>query len=511
MSAPPITPAGPWARRLALLCVFHLAAWTLIPLLFHPNVSLDVAETVSWGHQWPWGTPKHPPLIAWIQEAARVISGPNPAGAGWAIYLSGQLVIVAAFWGVWRLARRLVPPEEAFLAVLALAGTYACTVVTLEFNHAMLLLPFVALAGWSAWEALTDGRWRWWLLLGGTLGLGMLSKYEMAFPAVCLAGFMLFDPPSRRWLKRPHPYVALALSLLLFAPHFAWLRDHHFVTLAYARGRMTDTPGLGGHLLSPLKFLRDQLLFILPVLVLLMPWLGWPRWRAAAPDQRWNRRFILTLTLGPLGLLLLLALLTGNELRGSWGIPLLLFVPLSLLACFQRRNAPPAARQTLALGITLIGINVAIAVLQPPLAPRLTHKPLRVQFPGQALAARVQEIWRQRVPGRALPMIAGERWMADNVAYYAADRPAVLCDQGGGNLDVVHLDEANCPWTSIAALNRDGGMLVWNATREGRELPAALREACPGALKIQVLELRWQTSADVPAVAAGVAIVPPAR
>ena len=74
--------AGPWGRRFGLLCLFQLVAWTLIPLLFHPNVSLDVVEIVAWGHQWQFGYFKHPPLPSWLAEAIANLSDARFAAKG---------------------------------------------------------------------------------------------------------------------------------------------------------------------------------------------------------------------------------------------------------------------------------------------------------------------------------------------------------------------------------------------------------------------------------------------
>ena len=59
-----------------------------------------------WGHQWQLGYHKHPPLPAWIAEAAAVGCG----GHFWGVYLVSQLGIVACLWAVWRLGRDSAAP-----------------------------------------------------------------------------------------------------------------------------------------------------------------------------------------------------------------------------------------------------------------------------------------------------------------------------------------------------------------------------------------------------------------
>ena len=91
--------AEQWARHgFWLFAAIHLVVWTLIPLWIQPNPPLDTVEVVAWGHEWRLGYPKHPPLVAWLAEAARSIGGVSGV---WPIYLLGQLCVVTAFWAVW--------------------------------------------------------------------------------------------------------------------------------------------------------------------------------------------------------------------------------------------------------------------------------------------------------------------------------------------------------------------------------------------------------------------------
>ena len=359
---------GAWRRRFAFLCAAQVVIWTTLPLVFYPNVSLDVAEIVAWGHQWQFGYYKHPPLVAWLCEGARQVEFLFGGGKPWAIYLLGQLAVVLTFWAVWRFARRLMPAPQAFLAVLGLAGSYVCTVKSLEFNHNILLLPFFALTGWIAFEALrqppasaTRAAWGWWLALGTAIGLGMLVKYEMLFLAVCVAGFILVDPRSRRWLTKPQPYAGLALSLLIFSPNLKWLVDNHFVSLTYAQSRLDGESGLVSHLTSPILFLRDQAIFVAAIYLVIAVWMRLPRLQwGGTEEEKWSRRFVMMLALGPIGMFLLMALATGNSLRGDWGIPLICFVPLLLMVLFSPRagRGAGATRLAMAAGVVVIGIEM---------------------------------------------------------------------------------------------------------------------------------------------------------
>jgi hypothetical protein len=105
-----------------------------------------------------------------------------------------------------------------------------------------------------------------------------------------------------------------------------------------------------------------------------------------------------------------------------------------------------------------------------------------------------------------LRLVAGERWLAGNVAFYAPSRPSVLTNGGLGGSSP---DEAECPWTSIADVKKRGGVLVWSVEREGVALPAGLRTHFPDAETLPTLTLPFQTGAPVKPVNIGVAVVAP--
>jgi len=86
------------ARYFWLLAAAHVVVWTLARLLAEPNAPLDVVEMAYLGREWQLGYPNHPPLAAWVTEAAVVLGG----GSIWGVYLVSQLAMVTCLWAAWR-------------------------------------------------------------------------------------------------------------------------------------------------------------------------------------------------------------------------------------------------------------------------------------------------------------------------------------------------------------------------------------------------------------------------
>ncbi|MDP2279266.1 MAG: glycosyltransferase family 39 protein, partial [Nitrospirota bacterium] len=76
-----------------------------------------------------------------------------------------------------------------------------------------------------------------WLLLGISIGFGLLTKYTMAFFYICALLFLLASKQHRRILLTKEPYISLALSLIIFSPVIIWNAAHDWVTLRHTAGQ----------------------------------------------------------------------------------------------------------------------------------------------------------------------------------------------------------------------------------------------------------------------------------
>jgi len=493
------TPA--WRRRLLWLMVVHLSVWTLLPVLLYANAPLDVVEIVAWGRTWQWGYDKHPPLPSWVAEGAANLGGQYAANL---IYLLSQLSVVASFAAVWWTALRLLGPAGAFVSVFVLEATSFHTWVTMEWNHAVAVLPWIALAVMSWLRALETGRLGWWLMLGAAVGVGMLCKYLIGLVAAGMLVFHLIYGFARRHLRGPGPYLAAAVAALVVLPHVLWVIDHDFTTLTYAMRRARSGPG-AGHLLNPLQFVAGQAANVGLLFVVVAPLLRWPlRWCRLGPAMAQARAALAFAVLGPIVLLLLFSLVSGRQLNTAWGMPFYSMLGLLVLLALETRANGRALRRAVALALLVAVVNVGIAAGKSVLGP-LRGKASRTHIPGRELADQVTAIWHER-HGTSLQHVAGERWIVDNVSFYSLDRPLVIVSRDLWNSE---LDLAANAWTSVEDFRRRGGVLLWYADREGLALPPSLRQHFPGALVLKPLVLPYRTWFEVEPVRVGVAVVEP--
>jgi 4-amino-4-deoxy-L-arabinose transferase-like glycosyltransferase len=198
-----------------------------------------------------------------------------------AVYLLGPLAATACFYFVWRLARELLEPAAALIAVLALEGLHYFNFSAVKFDHDTMQLPFWALAGWLAYRAIAADRARDWIGAGAALALAFWSKYAalaLGFPILL---FLVFDAKARPRWRGPGRYLMAAAFLALLAPNIWWPVHSGFQPLRYVDQRAVVASRWYDYLWFPVRRTGSQILALLPVAALLAHWvvvalLAWP-------------------------------------------------------------------------------------------------------------------------------------------------------------------------------------------------------------------------------------------
>ncbi|SDQ63510.1 dolichol-phosphate mannosyltransferase [Nitrosospira multiformis] len=200
----------------------------------------------------------HPPMVAWLIWLGTAIFGDTEFGVRIGAFICGLI----AMGYLYALARNLYDKSTGMRAVLLLA------ILPFGFVPGMLMTADASqMAAWAAtlyyMERVllaSDGN-RAWLGLGIAFGLGILSKYTLGLLGPAALLFVILDPASRRWLRRPQPYLAAALALLMFSPVIVWNMENNWVSILFQAERAT---GIGNKFSLHWLFLH-MLLMLTPV------------------------------------------------------------------------------------------------------------------------------------------------------------------------------------------------------------------------------------------------------
>ena len=504
------TQAG-WTRCFWAFALGHVVIWTIVPALTQPNGPLDTMEMLYWGREWQWGYYKHPPLPAWLAQAASGLFG----NAIWPTYLVSQLCILACLWAAWRMMRDRVAPWVALCAAALIEASAFYNYTTPELNNNMLRRGMTALSVLFIYWAMTRRRLAYWLAGGALLGLGLLSKYDHGLVIVSILAFAVINRQARPLWRTAGPYLLAAVAIGVFLPHVGWMANHDFITLEYVRNRTSSGSEWLAHLVNPLKFAGQQFAAVALMLLMLTPVLGW-RWklrRDLDDDDRMLRDYLAAVVLGPFLITVILSCLTGSYVRSMLGAPMWMFLPALLLLAVKRRcnkagtgnKAPSRSEQRPYLRLTA-ACAVLSLVLAVTLGTRnlfgtaLQQKPLRIDFPGRQLAAEVQQRWRRHADG-PLPIVGGHWWPAANVGFYLPRRASVYAD----------MTRDFAPWTSDAQLNERGGVILWEIRGRSDGEPQDWLDRFPRAIVHEPIVIPHRKAPGIRPLRIGLAVVPPTK
>jgi hypothetical protein len=127
------------------------------------------------------------------------------------------------------------------------------------FQPNFLEIFFWTMITYSLIRYIQTGKNYWIYIFGASAGLGMLSKYSVAFYLVSvLAGLALTK--QRRIFTSKHFYFAGFLAFILFLPNLLWQYGRHFPVVYH----MSELQKNQLQYVSPAGFLVDQLLMFLP-------------------------------------------------------------------------------------------------------------------------------------------------------------------------------------------------------------------------------------------------------
>jgi Dolichyl-phosphate-mannose-protein mannosyltransferase len=240
----------PFARpycRWMLAGVAAITALRLVWLALQPaDLFPDEAQYWVWSQQLALGYYSKPPLVAWLIAATTGVLGDSE----FAVRLSAPLLHAGAAVFVYGVGARLYERRIGFWSAITYASLPGVSVSAFIISTDAALLFFWAAALYAFIRAREEARWVWWLAVGLAAGLGLLSKYAMAYWILSALGFVLVFRGERRWL--PPLLAAIGLALLLYSPNMWWNWQNGFVSYLHTR----DNAALNGSLFHPDAFIE---------------------------------------------------------------------------------------------------------------------------------------------------------------------------------------------------------------------------------------------------------------
>lgn len=212
----------------------------------------DEWQFLSDARDMDWGFVPYPPLTAALEHLGLGWFGLSLVGLRMFSVIAQSLVIFASGMMTRDLGGGRVAQVFVALAVgLSPVPLFQAT----EFQYSSFDLLWWVLLAWCVVRLLRDEQPRWWLAIGVIAGLGLQTKYSIAFYLVAvLAGALLTSP--MRHLRSGWFWLGGVVALAIVTPNLIWLWRHDFVSYHFLQGIHARDIKLG----RTDGFLRDQLL-----------------------------------------------------------------------------------------------------------------------------------------------------------------------------------------------------------------------------------------------------------
>jgi dolichol-phosphate mannosyltransferase len=196
------------------------------------DVLVEEAYYWNYGQHLDFGYLDHPPMVGLLIRISTEIFGTNELGVRMPAMLCWVLAGVFSFkWA------ELITRKTGVYALFLLS------ILPFFFLQSLAITPDQPLlVCWSAslyclYRAAVLNETRYWFFAGIGIGVGMLSKYTIALLCPSMLLYLVITPDARVWLRRPAPYLAALLALMLFSPVIYWNATHDWASFAFQSSR----------------------------------------------------------------------------------------------------------------------------------------------------------------------------------------------------------------------------------------------------------------------------------
>jgi hypothetical protein len=483
-------------RWLWLFISLHVLVWTVAPLFIRYTVTADAIESFVWGQSLDWGYDKNPYLAGWIPHFALWLNFHNNA-VGY--YLIQQLLIGLGFWSIWKLGNLLLSPYRALIAVLIYEGCLYFSAYAQTNNDNFPLVGLWGIAALTFYLACQKQLLKYWLITGFSLGLAMMVKYSTSVFMAGLFLYLLINKDARRSFYQPGLYISALVFLIPVVPNLIWLFHHDFIAFHYVSSR--TALGENGHFytthLSYIgEFIQKTTVNFLGCVALFL--LSVPQLVPKSARERTTTQYLWCISIFPLSLVLGLATLLRWQLYWEWGVPFIIFWGLTLVHyCKPKTDFKVIMRfligVLLVMLISLFGNILISCYLQAGKGS--------ADYPAQQIANHVTQTWHQHYH-RPLLFVAGSRYTAGYVAFYAQQKPKVFAEW----------DELLSPGVSEAIIRKNGAVFVQDSsTAVPPQFPSAIMQKYPQLIILPIRKFSYHRNEKTgETVQLLIAILPPA-
>lgn len=400
-----------------------LSIFRIYYILYGPlDLSPDEAHYWEWSRRLDLSYYSKGPMIAYLIALSTSLFGNNEFGVR---FLAVVFSILSSMV-LYKLGKEMYHEDAgaASAILFQLIPLYSAFGVILTIDSPFVFFWIVSLyLFWKATDQGTPGHsfTGYWLLLGVSVGLGLLTKYTMAFFYLCAFLFLMLSSDKRVLLKTGSPYLALLISMIIFSPVIIWNAGHDWVTFRHTAGQAHLADGLQISLTSLAEFIGSQLGVITPVIfVHIMIAL----WRVGGKAKR---DFLLWFSL-PIIVFFVLKSIQG-KVQANWAMTGYItgLIAFSEVYIHKWKELGPPLRRIIISGIVLSFVVAAIAHYPSKFHVPTTLDPTARLRGWKELGRQVSDMHDEMRKGGRLFIFSDSYQIASELAFYGKGHPATYC------------------------------------------------------------------------------------
>lgn len=485
--------SGVHAKREDLFAVGSIFLYCLLFAVLRLSVSstmeLDESEQFFNGSFFSFGYAHQPPLYSWIVHGISSLSGMNLLP----LVVAKYSILFFFYLSFYLIARSFWDTRQSLLVTgsLLLFPTYSY-----EFNrdlsHTVLITAMASITSYFFIRLLQRKRTADYLLLGASIGLGIISKYNFAFFLAVLIAAAVSFREGRSVLLNRKILLSLAICLFVVSPHVLWLMQNNFLPLRHAFAK-AETGTL--QLAAPQKVFTIIVSSYSGVVSFLVAFAVLFGFRATRVGNDGEPRLLLFRYLAVYGLTIpipLIIFLRAGHFSERWLAPFFFSLPI---AFFSKINFDRDAVRVKLLGY--ICILVAVAVLAARCAigffPDAAGKVERIHTPFKEVSLALMEELKKRgiEDQRNLTIVAGSEFLAANIRSCLPGSNFLLSGRDAQDMKRTGPPE----------------VLVWEVGENGTGIPEELLRTFPMAVPLGTFTAPYLHAEEFPPYVLGAALI----
>lgn len=204
-----------------LLFAAYVLSYFILRITASPFLDWDEAEQYINSRNFNLGDTQQPPLYSWITRILSIITNDSIYALISVRYICLYIFIIFLYLSI----RQFFTSKKSLiltLLILALIPAYAYT-INFKLTHSVLVFAMSSMTFYFYIKVLKKNSLLNFLLLGISVGLGLISKYNFSFLLSALILASLCSKAARKAFLRPQIVISIFSSLAIALPHYLWL------------------------------------------------------------------------------------------------------------------------------------------------------------------------------------------------------------------------------------------------------------------------------------------------